>query len=574
MAFDWLSFGAGIAEGDMAGKQAEFEQALVNFREDKKLVNTLAADRYSRKINEYDKEVAKLEKLESAYVTASKLDKTNAAHVIAAAEQPELYKILTDRADGSIDSLIASYTNNFKDTTNEKGEVTGFTINRKDFILNEPKQSDFFKGKDFWDKESKNIQNNTTSFLGNEIRQLFNKEPKSIDNKDYLAELDQKSKAEIKSFVGEDGKALPDKVYTSTVVGDAATLATFNFKLFKKQNPEWIKQYNKLDGEIVWKSASQNDNFLNWMSTSDLLGTSNEANFELKFNDTQIEGINESARAILSTYKAVYNEVVKSIDAKVLAAKGVDITELRDFVSLAEVNKQVQRIIEERYIKIETGYSGGTLGENPADFIGTIPITLIGIDGAYTLGDGRTIKLEGNNLDAVKGMYKDWILDEAEKIKGNYKGKSPTNSALASIQKSVDAEGKYLQSFKEFLDGKLEKALPKKSEENTTSSESTNLPDNQTGNEIKVVTENGVVGITNGNSFISFEQLESENKIDQTLQKYPYLKSEYEKYKGTSVENLEKGNVPPMPVPDMMNPEYFNWIKKYGDTHNQDGTPK
>jgi hypothetical protein len=171
-------------------------------------------------------------------------------------------------------------------------------------------------------------------------------------------------------------------------------------------------------------------------------------------------------------------------------------------------------------------------------------------------------------------MYKDWILDEAEKIKGNYKGKSPTNSALASIQKSVDAEGKYLQSFKEFLDGKLEKALPKKSEENTTSSESTNLPDNQTGNEIKVVTENGVVGITNGNSFISFEQLESENKIDQTLQKYPYLKSEYEKYKGTSVENLNKGNVPPMPVPDMMNPEYFNWIKKYGDTHNQDGTPK
>ena len=310
------------------------------------------------------------------------------------------------------------------------------------------------------------------------------------------------------------------------------------------------------------------------MSTSDLLGTSNEANFELKFNDTQIEGINESARAILSTYKAVYNEVVKSIDAKVLAAKGVDITELRDFVSLAEVNKQVQRIIEERYIKIETGYSGGTLGENPADFIGTIPITLIGIDGAYTLGDGRTIKLEGNNLDAVKDMYKDWILDEANKIKDNYKGETPTNSALASIQKSVDAEGKYLQSFKEFLDGKLEKALPKKSEENTTSSESTNLPDNQTGNEIKVVTENGVVGITNGNSFISFEQLESENKIDQTLQKYPYLKSEYEKYKGTSVENLEKGNVPPMPVPDMMNPEYFNWIKKYGDTHNQDGTPK
>ena len=100
MAFDWLSFGAGIAEGDLKGKQAEFEQALVNFREDKKLNQTLAADRYSRKISKYDTEVAKLEKLESAYSTAAKLDKTNAAHVIAAAEQPEIYKILTDRDDG------------------------------------------------------------------------------------------------------------------------------------------------------------------------------------------------------------------------------------------------------------------------------------------------------------------------------------------------------------------------------------------------------------------------------------------------------------------------------------------
>ena len=538
MAFDWLSFGAGIAEGDLKGKQAEFEQALVNFREDKKLNQTLAADRYSRNITKYDTEVSKLEKLESAYSTAAKLDKTNAAHVIAAAEQPEIYKILTDRADGSIDSLIASYTQNFTDTKNDKGEVTGFKINRKDFRLNEPKQSDFFKSKEFWDNESKNIKNNTTSFLGNEIRQLFGKEPKSVDAREYVSELDQKSSKDIKTFLDEDGGALPDKEYFSTVTGDATTLATFNFKLFKKQNPKWVDQYNKLDGEIVWKSASQNDNFLNWMNTSDLLGTSNEANFDLKFNDTQIEGVTESARAILSTYKAVYNEVVKSIDAKNLAAKGVDITELRDFVSLAEVNKEVQRIIEERYIKIETGYAGGTIGENPADFIGTIPITLIGIDGAYSLGDGRTIKLEGNNLDTVKEFYKQWITTEAEKIKGNYKSKSPTNSALATIQKSVDAEGKYLKSFKEFLDGKVEAKLPKKSEENTN--EDTTLLNNETKNKIKIVTENGAVGITNGNSFISFEQLESENKIDQTLQKYPYLKSEYEKYK----EGLEKEKIP------------------------------
>ena len=44
-----------------------------------------------------------------------------------------------------------------------------------------------------------------------------------------------------------------------------------------------------------------------------------------------------------------------------------------------------------------------------------------------------------------------------------------------------------------------------------------------------------------------------------------------EKYKSTDIQS---GNVEPMPLPDITNPAYFEWIKKYGDTHNQDGTPK
>ena len=237
MAFDWLSLGAGIAEADMAGKQQEFEQALVNFREDKKLVNTLASNNYARKLDNYDKEVLKLEKIEQAYSTAAKLDKTNAAHVIAQAEQPELYKILTDRDDGSVDTLAQSYASNFTDITNDKGEVTGFKINRKDFILNEPVASDFFKGKDFWDKEVKNIASNTTSFLGGQLRELLGKDPKKVDVTNYLEKLNKETDYQVKSFVGEDGKALPDKEYISTVVGDASPLSAFNFlQLLKRKS--------------------------------------------------------------------------------------------------------------------------------------------------------------------------------------------------------------------------------------------------------------------------------------------------------------------------------------------------
>jgi len=515
MAFDWLSFGAGIAEGDMAGKQAEFEQALVNFREDKKLVNTLAADRYSRKINEYDKEVAKLEKLESAYVTASKLDKTNAAHVIAQAEQPELYKILTDRADGSVDTLVQSYASNFKDITNEKGEVTGFKINRKDFILNEPKQSDFFKSKDFWDKESKNIQNNTTSFLGNEIRQLFNKEPKSIDNKDYLAELDQKSKAEIKSFVGEDGKALPDKEYISTVVGDASPLSAFNFTTFKKKNPNYVSRFNTLKDKVVWDSVNKRDNFLNFIRASDGLGVTTEANFKLTKNDTEIEGLDASARSILKTYETIYNQVWSSMSAELLAANGYKTDTLGDIINVAEINRIVANTFKERSFTITN-----TSGKN-ADFVGIIGFNVVGQDGRITIGD-KTFDANSLKLD-IGSQYKTFITEEAAKIQERWEVNNainPTNktiSAMNYIQESIMADGSYKDKFLKSLD--------------TTQKETISEEPKQTGNEIQVVTEGGELGITDGTNFKSFKQLEEEGKIEATLKKYPYLQSEYDKYK-------------------------------------------
>ena len=520
MAFDWLSFGAGIAEGDMAGKQAEFEQALVNFREDKKLVNTLAADRYSRKINEYDKEVAKLEKLESAYVTASKLDKTNAAHVIAAAEQPELYKILTDRADGSIDSLIASYTQNFTDVTNDAGEVTGFKINRKDFILNEPKQSDFFKGKDFWDKESKNIQNNTTSFLGNEIRQLFNKEPKSVDNTDYLAELDQKSKAEIKSFVGEDGKALPDKEYISTVVGDASPLSAFNFTTFKKKNPNYVSRFNTLKDKVVWDSVNKRDNFLNFIRASDGLGVTTEANFKLTKNDTEIEGLDASARGILKTYETIYNQVWSSMSAELLAANGYKTDTLGDIINVAEINRIVANTFKERSFVIND-----TTGVN-ADFVGIIGFNVVGQDGKITIGD-KTFDANSLKVD-IGSQYQKFITEEAAKIQERWEvnnAMNPTNktvSAMNYIQESIMADGSYKDKFLASLDT---------TQKETTQKENTSEGTTTTGNEIQVVTEGGELGITDGKGFKSFKSLEEEGKIEATLKKYPYLQSEYDKYK-------------------------------------------
>ena len=67
-----LSIGAGVAEKDMAIRDAEFKQALDNFKEEKAHTKKLAELRYARDLKTYDDEVAKLENIKSAYALAEK----------------------------------------------------------------------------------------------------------------------------------------------------------------------------------------------------------------------------------------------------------------------------------------------------------------------------------------------------------------------------------------------------------------------------------------------------------------------------------------------------------------------
>jgi len=560
MAISWgdvLSVGAGAAERDSEYRDAEFKQALESFKEDKAHVRSLANMRYSRDLKKYDEEFAKAESLKSVYANAGNQNPDTAAKMIAMAENPTLFKTLATLNDGSLESYINSYkdgfTYNYKKgddgefALDDKGEkiLESFTFNRKDFTLNEPKQDDYYLGNEYWTKKRKDIDKTISSPLGDEILKLLGKEKKEIDATSYINDMESKKVTEIKTLI-EDGQS-----YTSTNVSGHSTTNTgwsdAAWKRWQKKNPEWIKQYNKLDGEIVWKSAAQNDNFLSWMKNMNILGTNSEANFELEFNDTRIKGINPSAQAMLATYKSVYESVVKSVDAKTLAMAGVDVTQLRDYVSLAEVNKTVQNIIEQRYVKIETGYTGGKMGENPADFIGIIPVNLIGLNDTYTTNDGRTIKINDENWKNVKTVYKNWLLEKADDIKDNYKGETKTNSALVAIQHSVESGGKYSEEFNNYLSTIIEKQLGENKSSSTESS-STESSSTSTTNKIKSVTENGVSGISDGTKFKSWEQLEKENLVEKTLEKYPYLKSDYDKYKeGSSITKTTESGVEYIP---------------------------
>ena len=140
------------------------------------------------------------------------------------------------------------------------------------------------------------------------------------------------------------------------------------------------------------------------MTTSDLMGASSEANFKLTNNDTQIEGLNDSARAMLKSYEMVYNSVVNDIYAKELAGSNVSITELDKYVSTAEVNKRVQNLIEQRGFRVDIG--DGIGDGKQVDFIGVVPLNVINRNGGFVLDSGAVKNL---NMDYVKQEYQSFL---------------------------------------------------------------------------------------------------------------------------------------------------------------------
>ena len=241
--------------------------------------------------------------------------------------------------------------------------------------------------------------------------------------------------------------------------GDKTAL---NWTRFKKKNPNYVTRFNNLDDKIVWKSASQNNNFLNFMTQNDILGTSNEANFKLTNSDTEISGLNDSARAILKSYEMVYNQITKSMSAQALAAQGVDITELKDHVSLAEVNKRVQNIIEERAFRLDIG--DGLGGGKKVDFVGVLPVDIVDINGNFTLDSGAEKRLK---IDGVKEVYKNFLEVESQKLldkstadKDFDEATNDKARALNIIQASVESGGKYSDLFKLDLQNNISRDDP------------------------------------------------------------------------------------------------------------------
>jgi hypothetical protein len=255
-----LSIGAGVAEKDMAIRDAEFKQSLENFKEEKAHVKKLAELRYARDLKTYDDEVAKLDKVKSVYSLAAQTDPLEAGKLIASAEY-DGYENLSEEGKNNLGSSIAANFNyNYK--TYKEGDklpegakvgdrvmingqpvVESFSFGRKDYTLTEPKPSSYYMDSKFWKGEEEKLDK--SSFVTKQLRKLLNKEEKDINNIDYAEMIENKKVNEVKTLLDDEAE------YTSTNLGGGQLKGNRLYKVKdseKDVNNRMIKMYDESTG--------------------------------------------------------------------------------------------------------------------------------------------------------------------------------------------------------------------------------------------------------------------------------------------------------------------------------------
>ena len=557
-----LNVGGDLVDWDSKKQQDQLEERFKELQDNKQLYRALATTRYSKDLERYYKKVEENDKIESAYAKIEKegMNKKRAAYEIIMAT-PSLKDSWVsagtgEHGDKRRQEIFNDVISNFKDKESwEKVGPAGgdkfnkwYEFSRPEMKLTAPKQEDYFQDPKYWGDLAKEIRATETGPLQKQILKMLGKEPAEVD----LDTLEQKAGTDIEEMLPKA------KTYKSTGVSATGIDSDdkFDWSDFLENKPKWIARYNTLIDKITWDGLSKKDHFITWMSTNNILGINTEANFELSENDTKIEAVGPLATAMLNSYKAIYNEVVKSFDAKTLASMGVDITEISDDVSVAEVNKVVQRIIEQRAVK-ETVTEGINV-----DFISILPLSMADANGIYTTAKGETIDIFPKDDTYYANEYHKWLKAEADKIKSRYQiaGKvDPVNAkamAMAVIQSSIENGGPYAKQFQKYFDNliyadiekqkqkekekkdKIEKEKKDKIEKENENKEDIIYGDLKDGPQA-ITKENGEKGMINkdGGKFISWKQLEEDGIIERVLEKHPHLKEHYDEWKATQSED-------------------------------------
>ena len=442
MGINWTDLGniaKGAIERDKEITREDFLLRAENLKANQKILIDQKTKKYDRELKNYYDEKEKFDKI----------NKMNA-----------WYKDETISKDAYAAFALANTVPDFKDYDSEaktdmrydySGKTLSYPLIGSESEINDKASKAQILINNETSKAVKDAKGN--SFLINQILRR-----KEVAEKDLLTLVQGKLKAIDQVKMTEQ---TTDNSGLEVYAKKDGTKKAFNWKRFQKKNPDYVKRFNKIDDSIIYKSLTQNNNFLDYMQRSQILGTNTEGQFQMTKDDTEIKGLNDSAQAFIRTYKKLYDVVKSEFSAQYFAEMGVDISELSDYMSTAAINQKIQNILDDGRTEV-LDLKGKLFGSDLA-FVAVVPLSVIDTVGDM-LVQGQAVPNGGKgyikpNKKQISKLYKKFLKQEINNVGISYE-KDVEFNKLNYIQDNIENNGRLKAEFIKFVSRELGYSSP------------------------------------------------------------------------------------------------------------------
>lgn len=356
-----LSIGAGVAEKDMQYMQekrnADFNLAMEEFKDNKALVTKLAENRYSRDINKYDEEVKKYDALKSVYsaIENDKLSPFEAAFRLASVNDPNWGKY--DKAERI--AIAKRNSEGFDYTYYKEGDIIpegkkvgdkkSFSVQHDKLELTEPTADKYFLDSSYWKGKGPDLNNfKGESIFTNQLQKLLGKtdadgNAEKVDMSNYIADLEKLKTQDIKSIIGKE-------TYSSSNISDSAlTISEGNYAFgdgTSKSIPSALSsKYTTYSG------VATNDVVKSIIAPMNAMQIKDIDKFFTQKENGNVEILPGGTSAYIDG-RELYNDIVNDLYYNIVYAKG-KYAGREELFTDSRISKEYNAEFQERSIKLD-----------------------------------------------------------------------------------------------------------------------------------------------------------------------------------------------------------------------------
>ena len=531
---DLGNFGKGMIERDRELTNEKLAIRAEELKANRDLMIAMKKDKYAADINEYKKEKAKANEIKQLNSAAASGNMDNSSY----AKQYLLHSLGTDKFNAL-----------------QKADPAGFL----DMVDNIANQAKLDGGLDYKFTIDRNTLDKQMEIDTKIINSGFSKAVEDAKGDSFLINKLLKRKSTVDKDVNADitTQLKAAKIIKEETMSDSKEPIVFaeGTKRLRVPPKEYQTEWKNQRGTINFDLTKDNNNTFKFLSLTGKLGGNDEISYKFNKTDSKIEGMNAPATENLLAMEYMFNEVKNSDDTMTLHYNTVT-------KNLGDVSKTWNA--DTVYNKMSTILDGrgGNISEKGFDLRTDIrlttfvPLSLVNQNNEMVFANGNSINFnDKSNMKALSNTMNEYIVEKANLMYSQNKDVDEQNQAGRVYERLYRGDATTMSEFLKYATEKnpelfkdiITTAESAGAETEGTTTEGTaqdktiqdNKPkDKKSKIKFVVTKEKGKDGLAANGVFKSWEQLESDNKIDLLPE---VQKIEYNKWKAKQKESQVKG---------------------------------